>query len=381
MEEWSVGVVELWPHSSITPKENWLMFRVLLLRAAFCLELAAALALSGPLAARAADLEVGKPAPDFALPDQNGKTHRLADYKGKTVVLAFYPKADTPGCTCEMQALRDVISQLQARSVVVFGASADTVEALKAFDQKYQLNFPLLADPEKKVIQAYGVLAQAGYADRVTFIIGPDGVIQGIDRNVNAQFAREDGKLISRHGAALALLLSDWEAKIGKPLPNFFVLDHHGKTVAAMPPGKKAAVFMFISKNCPISRAYDGRMREIASDPAYKDVAFLALNANQDEKAEEIKAHAEEQRFPFPVAQDRNNVLADRFGAMVTPEVWIVNAKGIAVYHGAIDDSQDAAGVKHRYLKDALDAVLADRTPPVAEAKAFGCTIKRVRKR
>src|SRR5690242_5376443 len=99
-----------------------------------------------------------------------------------------------------MQALRDAMSQLQSHNAVVFGISADTVQAQKAFADKAKLDFPLLADPEKKTVEAYGVLAPNGFARRVTFIIGPEGNILGIDRSVDAEFLRSDTGLVSRHG-------------------------------------------------------------------------------------------------------------------------------------------------------------------------------------
>src|SRR5260370_36855078 len=100
-----------------------------------------------------------------------------------------------------MQALRDAMSQLQARKAVVFGVSADTVESHKQFADKEKLNFPLLADPEHKMIEAYGALPPNGkYANRYTFIIGPDGKIAGIDKNVNQQFEKGAGSFTSEHG-------------------------------------------------------------------------------------------------------------------------------------------------------------------------------------
>ena len=101
-------------------------------------------------------MEVGTLAPDFALPDQEGRTHRLSDYRGRWVVLYFYPKDDTPGCTKEACGFRDQMGSLKALDAVVLGVSADDVESHKRFAEKYGLNFPLLADPERKVIRACG---------------------------------------------------------------------------------------------------------------------------------------------------------------------------------------------------------------------------------
>src|SRR5436305_1645997 len=111
------------------------------------------------------------------------------------------------------------MSQLKSRNAVVFGVSTDTVDSHKQFVDKYNLNFDLLADTDKKLSEAYGALMPNGMSNRYTFIIGPDGRIMHIDRNVNGQFERADNKLSSRHGTGLALLMSDWKAAISSPVP------------------------------------------------------------------------------------------------------------------------------------------------------------------
>lgn len=98
-----------------------------------------------------------QPAPSFELPDQNGKFHRLEDYRGQKVLLYFYPKDDTPGCTVEAQCFRDRLNELKAKGVQVLGVSADSVKSHQRFVKKFSLNFPLLADSETTVCQAYGV--------------------------------------------------------------------------------------------------------------------------------------------------------------------------------------------------------------------------------
>lgn len=126
-----------------------------------------------------------KAAPDFVLPDQNRKTWRLKDYAGKWLVLYFYPKDDTAGCTaeaCSFRDERDVIAQ--AGSAEVLGVSKDSVASHKKFADKYHLNFTLLSDPEHKVIEAYDSWKAKKFmgreylgTERNTFIISPDGTI------------------------------------------------------------------------------------------------------------------------------------------------------------------------------------------------------------
>ena len=131
--------------------------------------------------------ETGEPAPDFKAPDQGGSTHNLSDYKGKTVALFFYPKDDTPGCTTEACKFRDSMQQLKAANTEVLGVSPDSVESHQDFASKFNLPFPLLADPERKIIQDYGAAKGDKSAKRVTFLIGPDGKILKVYKKVDPE--------------------------------------------------------------------------------------------------------------------------------------------------------------------------------------------------
>ena len=138
--------------------------------------------------AASAPLAVGDPAPAFTLPDQQGEARSLADYRGDWVVLYFYPKDDTPGCTTEACSFRDNINRLIAQDAVVLGVSMDDVASHAAFAAKYELPFPLLADPEGEVVARYGALSDflvVKFAKRQTFIIDPDGRIARIYRKVD----------------------------------------------------------------------------------------------------------------------------------------------------------------------------------------------------
>ncbi len=135
--------------------------------------------------------EPGDKAPDFTLPDQDGNPVSLSGLKGKTVVLYFYPKADTPGCTAQACGVRDHRSDYERAGAVVLGVSPDPVKRIAAFDQKYGLGFPLLADEDHSVAEAYGVWVEKSMygrtymgMERSTFVIGPDGVVQEVFRKV-----------------------------------------------------------------------------------------------------------------------------------------------------------------------------------------------------
>ncbi|MTD44964.1 thioredoxin-dependent thiol peroxidase [Conexibacter sp. W3-3-2] len=132
-------------------------------------------------------LEAGTPAPAFTLPDQDGNDVALADHAGKTVVLYFYPKADTPGCTTQACGVRDASSAYADRDVVVIGLSPDPVAKVKKFHDKQSLNFTLLADEDHAVCEQFGVWVEKSMygktywgAQRATFIIDGSGTIAAV---------------------------------------------------------------------------------------------------------------------------------------------------------------------------------------------------------
>lgn len=136
-------------------------------------------------------LAVGTDAPAFSVKDTNGKTVSLSDFKGKKVVLYFYPKDDTPGCTKQACSFRDAQSDYQGKDVVVLGVSADNEVSHQQFTQKYNLNFPLLADTEHTLIKDYDVDG-GGYAKRVTYVIDGDGKIIHVDSSINTSTHASD---------------------------------------------------------------------------------------------------------------------------------------------------------------------------------------------
>ena len=139
--------------------------------------------------AQADVLNINAPAPSFELKDQNGDTHTLTDYQGKWLVLYFYPKDDTPGCTTEACAFRYEYKVITELNTQVIGVSVDDQESHAKFAEKYNLPFPLLSDYEGKVAKDYGALAALGpikFAKRHTIIIGPEGKVKKVYRIVNA---------------------------------------------------------------------------------------------------------------------------------------------------------------------------------------------------
>ncbi len=133
-----------------------------------------------------------KKTPDFTLPDQNGNVQTLAQYKGKWIVLYFYPKDDTPGCTKEACSFRDGIHEFEKRNVVILGVSKDSVASHKKFADKFKLNFSLLSDESLATIKAYGAWGEKTFmgktyqgVKRNTYLINPDGIIAKTYENVN----------------------------------------------------------------------------------------------------------------------------------------------------------------------------------------------------
>lgn len=139
-------------------------------------------------------LQVGEKAPSFEAKDQDGNIVKLSDFQGKKVVLYFYPKDDTPGCTAQACSLRDNYDALLAKGYAVLGVSADDEKSHKKFANKYSLPFPLLADPEHNIIEAYHVWAEKSMYGktymgivRTTFIIDENGVIQEIISKIDTK--------------------------------------------------------------------------------------------------------------------------------------------------------------------------------------------------
>jgi thioredoxin-dependent peroxiredoxin len=144
-------------------------------------------------------VEEGTPAPDFELQSDTGETVRLSSLRGKPVVLYFYPKDHTSGCTTQACGIRDAWSEFERAGAVVLGVSPDDVASHESFRADYELPFTLLADPDHKVAEAYGVWAEKSRYGRTymgivrsTFVIGPDGTVEKVMRNVKPATHADD---------------------------------------------------------------------------------------------------------------------------------------------------------------------------------------------
>ncbi len=139
-------------------------------------------------------LQIGNQAPEFTLPDQNGNMHNLTQYSGQWIVLYFYPKDDTPGCTKEACSFRDNFEALRERGIVVMGVSKDTQVSHKKFADKFNLNFTLLSDESTEMIKSYEAFGEKKFMGktfqgiyRITYVIDPQGIIRKVYEKVKVE--------------------------------------------------------------------------------------------------------------------------------------------------------------------------------------------------
>jgi peroxiredoxin len=161
----------------------------------------------------------------------------------------------------------------------------------------------------------------------------------------------------------------------------FTLPDYNGKEHSLSDyKNSKAIVVMFIATQCPVSNDYNTRMAKIYSDYKDKNVTFIGINSNKQESIDEIKKHSKDNNFGFTVLKDKDNIIADKYDASVTPEIFVLNGKYEILYHGRIDDSRKVTEVETNDLRKTLDEILAGKSVSNPKTKAFGCTIKRVSK-
>jgi peroxiredoxin len=167
--------------------------------------------------------------------------------------------------------------------------------------------------------------------------------------------------------------------KIGSVVDNFTLQDTNGKSQALDNlKGKNGTVVVFLSAQCPVVRGYHERINQIAADYQSKGINFIGINANATESLDWVKSNIVEYQYKFPVLIDKGNVLADKLGATVTPEVYYLDAKNVLLYHGAVDNDRSGRNVSENYLRTAFDASLSGKKVERTTANAFGCSIKRV---
>jgi peroxiredoxin len=186
----------------------------------------------------------------------------------------------------------------------------------------------------------------------------------------SAAIVRGGGK-VAREGGASG-------ATIGSVVADFKLSDVNGKAHSLSSlKGKNGTVLIFVSTRCPVSNGYNERMEKLAQDYKAQGVNVIGINANVKETADDIKAHATENKLTFMILKDKGNKVADQLDAGVTPEAYFLDGANKLVYHGRIDNHKKPELVTAHDLRDAIDATLAGKPVLKAEAAAFGCSIKR----
>jgi peroxiredoxin len=168
---------------------------------------------------------------------------------------------------------------------------------------------------------------------------------------------------------------------IGAKIENFTLADADGKQRSFKDlKGKNGALVVFMSAQCPVVKAYADRINALAKDFGAKGISVIGMNSNATESLDYIKSNITERSHAFPMLIDKGNIIADKFGATVTPEVYLFDKDGKLVYRGAIDNDRSGENVTARPLQEAVEATLGGKAVAKTETKAFGCTIKRAAK-
>lgn len=141
------------------------------------------------------------------------------------------------------------------------------------------------------------------------------------------------------------------------------------------PSEKSATIAVFISAKCPCSASHEEILKNLSSE--FKEFSFVGIHSNSDESSEVTKKHFQESRLPFPVLQDKKNILANKLGALKTPHVFVLDKKGELIYQGGVTDSHVGPSAKKNYLKEVLEDLRAGKTPRHKEGRALGCYIQR----
>ena len=141
--------------------------------------------------------------------------------------------------------------------------------------------------------------------------------------------------------------------------------------------GPKGTVLIFVATKCPVSNDYNARMAKLAEDHKARGINVVGINSNVAEPASEVKQHAAQHGLNFTILKDPGNKIADRLGAQVTPEAYVLDAGGKLVYRGRIDNSRNGSSITAEDLRNALEEVLAGKPVTKTEVRAFGCSIKR----
>jgi peroxiredoxin len=167
----------------------------------------------------------------------------------------------------------------------------------------------------------------------------------------------------------------------GEKADNFTINNYDGKSYVledALKSSQNGVIIIFWSTECPFVQPYNDRINEYVKHYNHKGFIVWIINSNNTESIDEVKSHAEKNKYTFPVLKDINNIVADSFGAARTPEAFVIGKDFTILYHGRISDNKSASEEKSHDLKNAVDEISSGNEVTVKETKSFGCTIKRV---
>ncbi len=184
--------------------------------------------------------------------------------------------------------------------------------------------------------------------------------------------------LMISSGAAFADFTDKKAVAIGKPVDDFTLKGIDGQSVSLSSLKGKPVMLVFWSAQCPFVVKYEDRLAKLAEEYAGKGVAIYGIDSNKTETPEQIQKTAAERKLKYPILLDPGNKIADQFGALTTPHIFIMDAQGNLAYEGAVDDQgwgNDEP--KKHYVREALDALLSGAAVPTASTKSVGCTVKR----
>jgi peroxiredoxin len=319
---------------------------------------------------------VGSAAPTFRLSDQSGRTHRLADYRGRPVILAFVPDL-APGSKRLLASLNSVQAGFDAFSVKLFAVAPVTPRQASTVKQQLGLKFPILLDEGSALRSRYRTEFETDIRQPATFVVGKTGsVLLPVTTIDTANHGRQ---VLNLAECCLMQRIPSKSALLGRR-PELPALPDV-QTGQAVPLGDtkhtRALVLLFISAQCPCSQGYEQRMRELAGLYTPRGVRFIGVASCADETAQQVAEYARRVGLPFTVVKDVGSRLADRLGAKVTPEAFLLDDSGVMRYHGRIDDNRDPEKVVHRDLGNAIDLQLAGRKATLQETPTFGCAITR----
>jgi peroxiredoxin len=322
----------------------------------------------------------GSMAPDFTLPSVDGRAFHLADYRGRAVFLAYVPTWTDPKTIAEARSLRREIGNFDAAGAKVMLISAGgTPEQAARLHADERLPFPVLLDTDAALARAWGVPRGGDF--RTTFVVNPQGKVRYRLTDAAVDPYDHGRQLLDVSKCCMDDVLAARSHGIGSAVGDFSLqrMDLPGRPMGTLygDGAQRATVVVFVSSRCPCSNGYNDRLRALSQRYAPRGIRFVGVYANQDEPAAEIAKHAHAHHFSFPVFRDEGALCADHFGASVTPEVFVTDARRVLRYDGRLDDNRDPTQVRQSDLANALDALLGSRPPFPADTRAFGCAIVR----